>query len=194
MLPGADLTDGIQDNEWNGERLFQAAKFGTETQYQHLVFEEFARKVAPTIHLFGNNDIHLDPAITAEFAHAVYRFGHSMLDENVNRYQIGPDGTPVLDADGHPVLNEIGLIDAFLNPLEFAAHGANAAGEIVLGIDQPGRQRDRRVRHRRAAQQPARPAARPRRAQHRARPRHRRAAAQPAAQPDYSSQTGDTTR
>src|SRR5215475_6460632 len=31
--------------QWNGERLFQAAKFGTEMQYQHLVFEEFARKV-----------------------------------------------------------------------------------------------------------------------------------------------------
>jgi len=27
---------------WNGERLFQAAKFGPEMQYQHLVFEEFA--------------------------------------------------------------------------------------------------------------------------------------------------------
>ena len=33
--------------QWNGERLFQAAKFGTEMQYQHLVFEEFARKVQP---------------------------------------------------------------------------------------------------------------------------------------------------
>src|SRR5262245_9426607 len=26
--------------DWDGERLFQAAKFGTEMQYQHLVFEE----------------------------------------------------------------------------------------------------------------------------------------------------------
>ena len=107
------------------------------------MFEEFARKVSPNIHLFGNNDIHLDPAITAEFAHAVYRFGHSMLDENVNRYQIGPDGTPVLDANGQPVLNEIGLIDAFLNPLAFAAHGANATGEIVLGsVNQVGNEID----------------------------------------------------
>src|SRR2546425_12171625 len=37
VLAGANLADGIQDNEWNGERLFQVAKFGTETQYQHLV-------------------------------------------------------------------------------------------------------------------------------------------------------------
>ena len=34
---------------WNGERLFQAAKFGTEMQYQHLVFEEFARTVQPLV-------------------------------------------------------------------------------------------------------------------------------------------------
>ena len=95
-LPAPILADGIQDNEWNGERLFQVAKFGTETQYQHLVFEEFARKVAPTIHLFGNNDIHLDPAITSEFANAVYRFGHSMLDENVTATSASnADGTPM---------------------------------------------------------------------------------------------------
>ena len=38
--------------EWNGERLFQAAKFGTEMQYQHLVFEEFARTIQPKIDPF----------------------------------------------------------------------------------------------------------------------------------------------
>ena len=31
----------------HGERLFQAARFVTEMEYQHLVFEEFARKVQP---------------------------------------------------------------------------------------------------------------------------------------------------
>jgi Ca2+-binding RTX toxin-like protein len=163
VLAGTNLADGIQDNEWNGERLFQAAKFATEVQYQHIVFEEFARKIAPTIHLFGNNDIALDPAITAEFAHAVYRFGHSMLDETVNRYVVQPAfldangvptsvdtgvanplaGTPALDANGDPVLNDIGLIAAFLNPLEFAAHGSNAAAEIILGsVNQMGNEID----------------------------------------------------
>jgi Ca2+-binding RTX toxin-like protein len=133
VLPGANLADGIQDNEWNGERLFQVAKFGTETQYQHLVFEEFARKIAPTIHLFGNTDIHLDPAIVSEFANAVYRFGHSMLDENVPIFQLNPDGTPVIGPDGQPVLTDMGLIEAFTNPLAFAAGGADMAAQIVQG-------------------------------------------------------------
>ena len=35
----------IASLDWDGQRLFQAAKFGTEMQYQHLVFEEFARKI-----------------------------------------------------------------------------------------------------------------------------------------------------
>ncbi|MBI2319808.1 MAG: heme peroxidase, partial [Betaproteobacteria bacterium] len=39
----------MPDGSWNGERLFQAAKFGTEMQYQHLVFEEFARTIQPNI-------------------------------------------------------------------------------------------------------------------------------------------------
>ena len=38
---------------WNGERLFQAARFVTEMEYQHLVFEEFARKIRPAINPFA---------------------------------------------------------------------------------------------------------------------------------------------
>ena len=76
--------------QWNGERLFQVAKFGTEMQYQHLVFEEFARTIQPMIDPFFAPtqvyDVDLNPAIVAEFAHTVYRFGHSMLTETVDRF------------------------------------------------------------------------------------------------------------
>ena len=34
------------------ERLFQAARFVTEMEYQHLVFEEFGRKIQPAIKPF----------------------------------------------------------------------------------------------------------------------------------------------
>src|SRR4051812_25052604 len=96
---------------WDGERLFQAAKVGTEMQYQHLVFEEFARKVQPNVDPFVSYDATIDPSIVAEFAHTVYRFGHSMLTETIDR----------LDPNFNS--SEIGLIAAFLNPLEFAASG-----------------------------------------------------------------------
>ena len=115
---------------WDGERLFQAARFATEMQYQHLVFEEFGRKVQPAINVFAGIETDADAAIVAEFAHTVYRFGHSMLTETVDR--IDANGNPVLASNGE----QIGLIEAFLNPLEYAARGASgaAAAEVVRGM------------------------------------------------------------
>ena len=114
--------------QWDGERLFQAAKFGTEMQYQHLVFEEFARKVQPMVDAFlapEGFDTTINPAIVAEFAHTVYRFGHSMLLDTIDRL------------DPNFASSEIGLIEAFLNPLAFDASGTlsaeEAAGAIVRG-------------------------------------------------------------
>jgi Animal haem peroxidase/RTX calcium-binding nonapeptide repeat (4 copies) len=131
LLPGANLSDGVQDAEWNGERLFQAARFGTEMQYQHLVFEEFARRIQPSIDEFESTDITIDPAIVAEFAHTVYRFGHSLLRETVDR--VDSNGN-VVDADPTTAGDQqLSLIDAFLNPLAFLARGADAPGEIVRG-------------------------------------------------------------
>ena len=92
---------------WNGDRLFQAAKFATEMQYQHLVFEEFGRKVQPLIDIFASFEPSIDASITMEFSQAVYRFGHSMLTEDVD----------LIDAEGN--LTEVGLVQAFLNPLGF---------------------------------------------------------------------------
>ncbi|WEL57448.1 peroxidase family protein [Pseudomonas kermanshahensis] len=122
---------------WDGERLFQAAKFGTEMQYQHLVFEEFARTIQPQIDEFlapNGYDTSINPAILAEFAHVVYRFGHSMLTETVDRFD--PEFNPVLTDPNNPD-QQLGLIAAFLNPLAFAGSGATAdeaAGAIIRGV------------------------------------------------------------
>jgi hypothetical protein len=111
---------------WNGERLFQAARFSTEMQYQHLVFEEFGRKIQPDIDVFTvQPNLEIDPAIFAEFAHVIYRFGHSMLNETVDR--IAADGTQT----------NMTLFDAFLNPLAFGSQTVghhDAAGAIIRGM------------------------------------------------------------
>ena len=93
--PRWPMAAGAGADGWNGERLFQAARFVTEMEYQHLVFEEFARKVQPAstrsavrLHPDG-----LNPAVQAEFAHAVYRFGHSMLTETIARNEPRRDAT-----------------------------------------------------------------------------------------------------
>ncbi|TFZ07414.1 heme peroxidase, partial [Ramlibacter henchirensis] len=119
---------------WNGERLFQAARFSTEMQYQHLVFEEFARKVQPQVDVFlmegQGYDSTINPAIVAEFAHVVYRFGHSMLTETVDRFD---PNFNLVNGD----TQQTGLIAAFLNPLEFSVTGATdaeSAGALVRGL------------------------------------------------------------
>jgi Ca2+-binding RTX toxin-like protein len=127
---------------WNGERLFQAARFINEMEYQHIVFEEFGRKVQPAIRPFHVYHTDINAAIPAEFAHAVYRFGHSMLDDVVAR--TNPDGTN----------NDAKLLDAFLNPPAFTKGvdpqgkpysytSEEAAGAIVMGSsDQVGNELD----------------------------------------------------
>ena len=109
---------------WNGERLFQAARFTTEMQYQHMVFEEFARRIQINVDPFvftGSAD--LDPSILAEFAHTVYRFGHSMLTDTVDRLE---NDLTTVNGDAE----QIGLIQAFLNPQAFTASSGGAPGAL----------------------------------------------------------------
>src|SRR3954447_8026312 len=116
-----------------GERLFQAARFATEMQYQHLVFEEFARTLQPLINPFLGGLTSINAAISAEFAHVVYRLGHSMLPEVVTRINV--------DAAGLETRNDIRLFNAFLAPQTYNDGGAagiltadKAAGSIVRGF------------------------------------------------------------
>lgn len=123
---------------WNGDRLLQAARFIAEMEYQHLAFEEFARKIQPLIEPFAGYHDDVNPAIHAEFAHAVYRFGHSMLTDTVSRRN--PDGSS----------NDIPLLNAFLNPPSYTDGGLagtltprQAAGSIAMGMsDQVGSELD----------------------------------------------------
>ncbi|MEV4642363.1 peroxidase family protein [Actinoplanes sp. NPDC049548] len=135
---GPALAEWKLGDDWNGERIFQAARFIDEMEYQHLVFEEFARKIQPAINPFqpfAFTQSELNPAIYAEFAHAVYRFGHSMLTETIAR--TAEDGSD----------DSMSLLDGFLNPPAYTNGGTmspeQAAGEIVMGMsDQVGNELD----------------------------------------------------
>ncbi|MET1042798.1 MAG: peroxidase family protein [Microbacteriaceae bacterium] len=126
-LMGQPLPQPEADDWTYEQRLFQAARYATEMQYQHLVFEEFARSVQPQINtvVFNENSYNatIDPAIMAEFAHVVYRFGHSLLTEDIARSGFGTADVP--------------LLDGFLNPRAFDMDGTltpdQAAGSIING-------------------------------------------------------------
>ena len=141
--PAGGPNVAVDANGWAGDRLFQAARFVTEMEYQHLVFEEFARKVQPAVRPFHIYHSDLNPVIPAEFAHAVYRFGHSMLDDDVARV--------TEDANGVKTDHSLPLLTAFLNPPEYFNSGnpaqpftpEQAAGAIVMGSsDQDGNELD----------------------------------------------------
>lgn len=148
-LTDAQLITFGETLDWNGERMFQVAKFSTEMQYQHLVFEEFGRRLQANIDPFVfNTTTDINPAIFAEFAHVVYRFGHSMLTEDVNRMFLNDAGQPITyDELGNEVLvtdmeawgNNTGLIEAFLNPVDYDLDGTisadQAAGAIFRGLN-----------------------------------------------------------
>ncbi|WP_298290486.1 peroxidase family protein [Novosphingobium sp.] len=122
---GTTWTARADAAQWTNEQFFQAAKLVTEMEYQHLVFGEFVRKLSPNVNAFGGYDVSIDPAITAEFAHAVYRFGHSMLTETVDM--------TAFDANGISTKQDVGMLlfDAFLNP---TGYDATTAGEIAIGM------------------------------------------------------------
>lgn len=98
-------------NEWTGERKYQAARFIMEMEYQHMVYDEFARRIAPELPVFLTYDPSINAQITAEFASAVYRLGHSMLNETIARSNPGQFYDPSNNQD-------VSLITAFTNPAQ----------------------------------------------------------------------------
>jgi Ca2+-binding RTX toxin-like protein len=108
---------------WDGDRIFQAARFGTEMQYQHMVFEEFARRIQPMVDPFiFNTTPSVNPSVVAEFAHTVYRFGHSMLTGTVDRLE---NDLTAIDEGILTNPDQKTLLAVFLNPQQYLDSGAN---------------------------------------------------------------------
>jgi hypothetical protein len=106
------------------EELFQQAKLFNEMTYQHLVFDQFVRKLSPNIAGFAGVDPLIDARVSAEFAHAVYRLGHSMLPEAVGLRKI-TDASQIGTTGGSGQLN-----------LTIANHGLNDGAEVTIaGVD-----------------------------------------------------------
>lgn len=118
-----------------GVKLFESAKLMNEMLYQHRVFDEFARKISPNIDAFKDYDPQLDASINAEFAHAVYRFGHSMLTDSLAMKHFDAS-TGLASGDA-----SVPLFDAFLAPQRYSdgtagmvAHGAS--NQVGYAIDE----------------------------------------------------------
>lgn len=101
------------------EELFQSAKLIVGAEYQRIVFDEFIEAMAGTIPGQGSNGFNgyqprVDGQISEEFAHAVYRVGHSMVTEKI----------PYTMEDG--TIKEISLVEAFLSPAKYEELGVDS--------------------------------------------------------------------
>jgi Ca2+-binding RTX toxin-like protein len=136
-----------------GEELFQQAKLFNEMTYQHLVFDQFVRKISPNIAGFAGVDPLIDARISSEFANAVYRFGHSMLPEKIGLRQVtdaaklstttgSQDITVTIANHGFKTGDEIKIsnVDQAIGGISAnainSATGVNAAPTVITVIDQ----------------------------------------------------------
>jgi Ca2+-binding RTX toxin-like protein len=122
--------------DWNGERIFQTARFGTEMQYNRAVFDEFVPTLSGLKDPFVSHHTNIHPSITAEFSQIVYRFGHSMLTETVDRYDA--NFNTITDAgalDASTASDQLGLFEAFLNPLALYNYD-DATGKSTLSPEE----------------------------------------------------------
>jgi len=91
------------------EAVFQAAKIINETEYQRVIYTDFADTLLGGMqgsgsHGFDQYSPRVNAGISQEFNAAAYRFGHSMVGQTVQ----------ILDATNQ--MQSIKLFDAFLNP------------------------------------------------------------------------------
>jgi hypothetical protein len=124
--------------EWSAEQVFQAAKIIQTAEYQRVVFTEFAEALSGPIpgpsHGFSGYNPNVNPGISNEFAGAMYRVGHSMINETI----------PFTDGAGHT--QDVPLFSAFLNPAMFdgkdpLTDGLGGAAAIIAGEVQVPHQR-----------------------------------------------------
>ena len=116
-------TAGKTEIAWDQEKMFQAAGFINQMEYQHVAIDQYARGLTPNIPLFFMYDSSVNADVTLEYSQAAFRFGHSQLRETIDA--LDPNGS--LTA----AVNHYALEKAFLNPAGYQSLGPAA---IALGM------------------------------------------------------------
>ena len=150
---------GAGPDSWNGERIFQAARFINEMEYQHAGVRRSSRARWRRASRRSTATPRTSTPPSARSSRRRSTGSGTRCSTRTWRAKTVDPTTGVIKDDSIP------LLTAFLNPPEYFAGGATGTltpragrGQRAHGLLGPGRQRDRRVRHRDPAQQPARSA------------------------------------
>ena len=122
-----DKLKALTNNSWTEEEYFETARIMNFSEYQRVVFDEFADALIGGLddgddHAFEGYDPLIDPSVTLEFAQAAYRLGHSMINNTVS----------YLNSNGQ--LAHASLSEAFLNPQNVVNFGVDnlLAGQAAV--------------------------------------------------------------
>ena len=112
-----------QHPDWSDEQLYQAARRIVISELQSITVNEFLPALAGANALapYRGYNPNVNPSVTNEFSTAAYRFGHSMLDDTVDR--LNNDGTDIPEGS-------VDLKDAFSNPTLLNPSLPNHEGDI----------------------------------------------------------------
>lgn len=107
---------GADHPDWDGERIYEAARRLVGAEMQIITYEEFVPLLLgpDALRPYRGYDPSLDARIMNAFSSAAYRLGHSLLSTTLRR----------LDADGRTIAaGDLALRDAFFAPGEIVEHG-----------------------------------------------------------------------
>lgn len=111
---------------WTDEQLYQTARKIVGAQVQKITYEEWLPTMlgsTASLSSYAGYDDTANPSISAEFSTAIFRFGHTMLNEDLLR--VNEDRTTF--AGGH-----LNLFESFFNPDVITEAGSLDA--IVRGL------------------------------------------------------------
>ena len=126
--------DRLQEEHpnWSGDRLYETAKAITTAEMVNITYSEFLPHLLgeDAIKPYHGYDPTVDPRITEEFAGAAYRFGHSIVSDEISAISNLGEFT-----------SEQTLAESFFeNPATFAATGADGllrhlSGDLANPLD-----------------------------------------------------------
>jgi Ca2+-binding RTX toxin-like protein len=112
----AAVSTALASISWNGERLYQAARVITESEYNHIAIDQYVGTLYGALPEFVSYSSDINMGVSLEFSQAVFRLGHSMLTETFN----------VTDPNTG---QDLKLLDMFLNPALYQEIGPTALAQ-----------------------------------------------------------------